>query len=344
MPRLTLDCLVVLDAIDRAGSFASAAEELNRVPSAISYSVQKLEHDLGITIFDRGGHRATLTAAGLRLLEDGRALLDAARDLERAARRVASGHEWVLRLAIGSFVHRSALYALLRELFEAGADAQARVHVETAVDGKCWDALLAGGLDVVVGVCCEPRDDRRLTARRVGSVAQVLVASPRHPVARGASGAGRASGRARLILTREQACSDGLIPRHLMTGLLAVDDHEAQRIAILEGLGIGYLPCHLAAADVNAGHLAVMEMTRMPILPLTVAWLADAEGPALRWLVARLDEPATIAGLFRDVMDAPISAAMEMPPPEGCATHGAPRGRRASPAHAANDGLSVTPP
>jgi DNA-binding transcriptional LysR family regulator len=329
MLRLTLDCLVVLDAIDRAGSFASAAEELNRVPSAISYSVQKLEHDLGITIFDRGGHRATLTAVGRRLLEDGRALLDAARDLERAARGVASGHEWVLRVAIGSLVQRSALYSLLRELFEEEAAAKPRVHVEMAVDGKCWDALLSGGLDAVVGACCEPRDDRRLTSRRIGSVAQVLVAPPRHPATtREASRVERASGCARVVLTREQACSTGLPPSHLIAGLLVVDDHEAQRVAILEGLGIGYMPRHLAAADVAAGHLTVIEMTRMPVLPLTVAWLSDAEGPALRWLVSRLDEPATLAGLFRDVLDEPISAEIEMAPPGSCATPGAPSALR----------------
>ena len=34
---ITLDALEVLDAIDRKGSFAAAANELFRVPSAISY-------------------------------------------------------------------------------------------------------------------------------------------------------------------------------------------------------------------------------------------------------------------------------------------------------------------
>ena len=55
--RLTLDALTVLDAIDRNGSFAAAAEELHRVPSAMTYAVQKLEQDLGVSIFGRRGHR-----------------------------------------------------------------------------------------------------------------------------------------------------------------------------------------------------------------------------------------------------------------------------------------------
>ncbi len=48
---ITLDALEVLDAIDRKGSFAAAANELFRVPSAISYTVQKLEQDLDVVLF-----------------------------------------------------------------------------------------------------------------------------------------------------------------------------------------------------------------------------------------------------------------------------------------------------
>ena len=58
--KLSLDALQVLDAIDRRGSFAAAAEELHRVPSAITYSVQQVEEGLDVLLFDRGGHRAKL--------------------------------------------------------------------------------------------------------------------------------------------------------------------------------------------------------------------------------------------------------------------------------------------
>ncbi|UGA36527.1 LysR family transcriptional regulator [Chromobacterium haemolyticum] len=80
--KLSLDALLVLDAIDNHGSFAAAADALFRVPSAVTYTVQKLEQSLGVQIYDRSGHRARLTPAGERLLKDGRHLLDAARQLE----------------------------------------------------------------------------------------------------------------------------------------------------------------------------------------------------------------------------------------------------------------------
>src|SRR5260370_375245 len=75
---LSLESLQVLDAIDRKGSFAAAAEDLHRVPSAITYSVRQLEESLGIEIFDRTGHRAVLTEAGREVLSEGRKLLRAA--------------------------------------------------------------------------------------------------------------------------------------------------------------------------------------------------------------------------------------------------------------------------
>ena len=40
---LTPDALVMMDTIARSGSFAAAARELGKVPSALTYSVRQLE-------------------------------------------------------------------------------------------------------------------------------------------------------------------------------------------------------------------------------------------------------------------------------------------------------------
>jgi DNA-binding transcriptional LysR family regulator len=47
--RLNLDVLLILDALDKHGSFATAAESLFKTPAALSYMIQKLESDLNIT-------------------------------------------------------------------------------------------------------------------------------------------------------------------------------------------------------------------------------------------------------------------------------------------------------
>ena len=58
---LTLDALTILDAIERRGSFARAAEALARAPSSLTCAVQQIEAGLDVLLFDRAGHRARAT-------------------------------------------------------------------------------------------------------------------------------------------------------------------------------------------------------------------------------------------------------------------------------------------
>lgn len=98
--RLNLEALLILDALDRHGSFAAAAAVLFKTPSALSYMVQKLENDLDITLLDRSGHRAKFTDTGKLMLEKGRSILRAAQDLEQQARYVENGWESEITLGI----------------------------------------------------------------------------------------------------------------------------------------------------------------------------------------------------------------------------------------------------
>ena len=68
--NISLDLLQTLDAIDRLGSHAAAAQHLHRVPSAITHAIAKAESLLGHPLFERRGRRAVLTEAGRCLLDD----------------------------------------------------------------------------------------------------------------------------------------------------------------------------------------------------------------------------------------------------------------------------------
>ena len=68
---LTPDALLMMDTIARTGSFAAAARELGKVPSALTYSVRQLEDALDVLLFDRRSRQARLTAAGEELLQLG---------------------------------------------------------------------------------------------------------------------------------------------------------------------------------------------------------------------------------------------------------------------------------
>ena len=72
---LTPEALAMIDTIARSGSFAAAARELGKVPSALTYSVRQLEDALDVLLFDRRSRQAKLTPAGEELLAEGRRLL-----------------------------------------------------------------------------------------------------------------------------------------------------------------------------------------------------------------------------------------------------------------------------
>jgi DNA-binding transcriptional LysR family regulator len=151
---ITLDALRVLDAIDRKGSFGAAAEALFRVPSALSYTVQKLESDLGISLFDRSKQRAQLTAAGRLLLEQGRQLLQTASAIEEAVQQLESGWETQLRIAVDTVL---PLAPLLQQINAFNLlDKRVAITIGEEVLGGTWDALIAercgrGGVCVCSG-------------------------------------------------------------------------------------------------------------------------------------------------------------------------------------------------
>src|SRR5258707_3474847 len=176
--RLTFDALQVLDAVDRKGSFAAAAVELHRVPSAITYSVQQLESGLGVEIFDRRGHRAVLTAAGRELLNEGRHLLRAAADLECRVQQVAKGWEVELRIAVDTVVGIEKLYGIVAEFLQQNAGTRLRFSHE--VLGGTWDAIASGRADLAIGASGDAPPGGGYPTRHFGHAPIVFVAAPCH--------------------------------------------------------------------------------------------------------------------------------------------------------------------
>ena len=111
---LTPDALTMMDAIARTGSFAAAARELGKVPSALTYSVRQLEEALDVLLFDRGSRQARFTSAGEELLTEGRRLLAQMDAVAHRVKRVASGWETQLTVAVDSVISRITVFEPIR--------------------------------------------------------------------------------------------------------------------------------------------------------------------------------------------------------------------------------------
>jgi DNA-binding transcriptional LysR family regulator len=301
MVRITLDGLAVLDAVDRLGSFAAAAASLNRVPAAVSYSVQKLEQDLGISLFDRRRHRATPTPAGRRLVAEGRVLLDSARRIERTVRRVADGWESTFSIAVGELVEGAAIYSLVRAFYEHDAETITHLSLGTASGSPWCRPLLAGEVDLLVGVPADEPPERGISMMRLGAVNMALAVPSGHPFAQpGWQGTDREVGlfANRGVVTRAQARKPNFAPKYRVSSVLVVESFATAAAAISAGLGIGYVPRYILDGEVERKRLAVADAVAVAPLPIAVAWRDGDHGKALAWFLARLNEPSARVGFI----------------------------------------------
>jgi len=301
--HLTLEALRIVDAIDRKGSFAAAAVELDRVPSALTYSVRKLEDDLDVLLFDRRGHRAKLTAAGRELLDQGRNLLCAADELEQRVRRAAKGWEVELRIVVDC-VPFASLLPLIAEFDKTGAGT--RLRFTTEVLSGSWEALIHGRADLVIGAVYEGPDMVRLSGgyqtRALGEVEWVFVVAPGHPLAAAPEPiAPETIQQHRAVVIGDTGRLLPPVSAGLLTGQQTITvPHTAEKLAAqLAGLGCGYLPRWVVAPHLRDGTL-VEKATQQarPRQTAHLAWRRDARGRSLKWWLQRLDDPAVRRALL----------------------------------------------
>ena len=295
--KLSLDGLLIVDAISRRGSFAAAAEELSRVPSTITYSIQKLEEDLGVRIFDRSGHRARLTDAGEELLREGRLILQAVANLEDRARGLAQGCEATLRISLDALLPCEPLLELAVLFYEEFDSTDLRFSHE--VLGGSWDALATQRADLVVGASGEGPGESAYQTRLIGKIEFAAVVAPDHPLARHPPPIPNdvwRKYRAVAIGDTSQRLEPRTVGLLLGQKTLTVPHLQAKLSAQLKGLGVGSFPRCFVAPHVAAGRLVEVRLEN-PRSPehFYLAWDGRSRGKALAWWLERLDNPDLIA-------------------------------------------------
>lgn len=296
--RITLEAIELVEAIDRHGSFAAAAERLYRVPSTVSYAIGKLEQDLGIALFIRKGPRVTLTPAGRQLIEDGRWLLRAAADLESRMRQVATGFESELRLIVDSLIPVDSLLDDIRA-FEA-LDCGTQLRLGTGVMTGVWEALREGRADLIVASGDNPAGNGFRTVP-VGSTDFVFCVAPGHPLVervqqRQPDGAPRPLSRDDLldhtaIVIADSARDVGARTAGLLNGQkrITVASLADKLCCMRAGLGHGFVPRSSVDDLLRRGALCELPTAEgRPGEHFWLAWRAGQGGEALKWWRTRL--------------------------------------------------------
>ena len=316
---LTPDALAMMDTIARTGSFAAAARELGKVPSALTYSVRQLEEALDVLLFDRSSRQAQLTDAGSELLHEGRRLLQEMDAVANRVRRVASGWETQLSISVEDVISVPTIFELVQAFCEqrgevcgkaqgeAGADGPAtRLRLRNDVLAGTWEALVTRQVELAIGVSGDFANPGGVEVRPLGQMPFVYCVAPHHPLA----GVEGPLEDAQLVHHRAVAVADTAqrmtpVTVNLLAGqdVLTVSSMRAKLEALLRGLGCGYLPEALARSQVEAGRLVQKETARQPPLArLHYAWRAERSalglGRALQWWLRQLESPTTRRALL----------------------------------------------
>ena len=300
---LTPDSLAMLQTVAATGSFAAAARALNLVPSALSYRVRQIEDALDVLLFDRSARQARLTEAGAELLREAERLLGEIDAVANRVKRVATGWEPQLTLAVDSVISRTTVMELCEAFFALNPPTRLRLR-EEALSGTL-EALTSGQADLALGVAIEPSANSAVQHRALGSIHFIYVVAPHHPLAQ----APEPLTDAMLMPHRAVAVADSVQRGSGVTvGLLGGQDiftvpgMQEKLQAQLRGLGGGFLPEYLARPHVATGRLVEKRMQRAPRqVPMSYAWLRapdGKEGRALQWWLKQLESAATRKALL----------------------------------------------
>jgi len=301
---LTPDALSMLLAIEETGSFAAAARQRGLVPSALTYRVRQIEDALDVLLFDRSSRQAKPTDAGRELLREARRLIHDVDALANRVKRVATGWESELTVAVDSIISRSVVMALCQDFLALNPPTRLRIRYETL--SGTLASLKSGQADLAIGVFVTPSSHSALRHETLGQVSFVYAVAPHHPLA-----------------TFSEPLSDEVLQKHravavadslprgegVTIGLLGgqdvftVPDMPSKLEAQLRGLGGGFLPVSMAQPYLESGRLVAKKVSRPPrISQVEFAWRNPDNkgvGHALNWWLFQLKQDRTQQALLQ---------------------------------------------
>jgi DNA-binding transcriptional LysR family regulator len=294
----TLDQMSVLLAVADTGSLAAAARRLGRAPSAISYALDNLENQLGLSLFERVTTRhPRLTKRGEAVVAEARAVFERVDALRAKVKGLLDGLEAEVALAVDVMLPTARLVDALQGFRLQFPTVTLRLHVEAL--GAITELVTQG--KAIIGISSVVHSvPEGLEHVPIGGVLMLPVAAPSHPLSTSCHKRfGDLKDHVQLVLTDRSpltagqdfgVCSD-------MTWRLA--DLGAKHALLRAGVGWGHMPEPMVRDDLANGRLVVLDIAgwKGADYALQVIYrTAVPPGPAARWLIERFASQAGKAG------------------------------------------------
>src|SRR6266540_2795564 len=247
-----------------AGSISRAAQRLHVTQPALTARVLRLEESLGAQLFVRGRTGTRLTDAGRMLVPYAERALAALNQGREAVAEVTRGSAGQLTIGAAPAVSSYVLPAVLRK-FQA-LHPRVQLSVRSGHSEEILELVLRE--EVEIGLM-RPLRHPDLEVRPLYADELVLVVSPSHALASGGQIEMAELATEHLILfdctssyhelTSSILREAGIRPR----GLIEVDNVDAAKRMVEEGLGAALLPRTSVSDGLQEGRLAVVAITDM---------------------------------------------------------------------------------
>lgn len=287
IPRISLEQWAVLQAVVDEGSFARAAEALNKSQSSVSYTLKSMQEQLPVEMLIIRGRKAELSEAGETLLRRARVLIEEALSLERLAANLAQDWEPEVRLAVETIFPPELLGEALAAFIPESRSSRVQL-IESVLSGT-HEALINGRADLIV----TNRPPPGLLGQPLLAIEFVAVAHAQHPLHH----MGRELTEHDLRAHRQFVVRDTGTKRSQDAGWLGAEQRwtvsqlKTSIQFVTQGLGFAWLPLEHIRKELEAGVLRPLPLaeggSRREELYLVFAD-RDSAGPATQALARAL--------------------------------------------------------
>ncbi len=176
---MNLDYLKTFQDVVRLGSFSEVAKKLAISQPAVSFQIQKLEHELGIRLIDRTQRSIALTAAGKRLLRFAESIEEARENLQHDLEQMREQVAGDLLIAASTIPGEFLLPPLLAKFQQIHPSVKVQLDVSDSL------AVISGVSDnnYELGFCGVAPEGHGLESFKIAGDEIVLIVFPEHPFA-----------------------------------------------------------------------------------------------------------------------------------------------------------------
>lgn len=285
--------LMVIDSVARNGSFSGAAQELHRVPSAISYSVKQVEEWLAVDLFERRHRDVVLTPSGEHFLAEARSVIKKMNGTRQQCQQLANGWRGRFSVAIDRIVKQARVEQLVLDFYRHFPDVE--LHISDEVFNGVWDALADGRVDMAIGATQAVPVSGRFSVRDMGKLSWRCVVAHDHPL-RGETFIREEDLRVWPSLVIED--TSRVLPRRDTWTLdnqrrLVVPNWSVGIRCVQNGLCVAMVPSHIATLYLKQGTLVELPIS-YPDSPCYLSWRENSFSPVLQWILDYLGNTATL--------------------------------------------------